>query len=58
MADLNDDIEAMLHPLPPPLGINDAPTPNALAHLALAKFVQLRASAWFSLPHENWKQEG
>ena len=29
MADLNDDIEAMLHPLPPPPGINDAPTPNA-----------------------------
>ena len=31
MADSNDDIEAMLHPLPPPPGINDAPTPNALA---------------------------
>jgi hypothetical protein len=29
MADLNVDIEAMLHPRPPPPGINDAPTPNS-----------------------------
>jgi hypothetical protein len=31
IADSNDDIDAMLHPPPSPPGINDAPTPNALA---------------------------
>ena len=31
MADSKDDIDAMLHPPPLPPGINDAPTPNALA---------------------------